>query len=534
MIAALLGAAMFACGDDDNAAPPPSCPDAGSTAPDAGPVDAGPPLPVRGTPFDASTSQPTNVHLLGGADAELFVGVTTGPTPHAVYWAYRSETEHVLRAIPVTGGAPIDLDTVPAVGGFDGATAFVRNGAVSWYLSADAQNFITDVRYWTPAAGVKKITTPSRALQFNATIDGTRVAFPTDANSTSSNYAVVPADNPDITSVALSGPNAINTTTVNAVGGCNPLFQFVGDTLIGAYCTGTDPNAIRPRLVKVATTGAPVVLIDNTLPADDFDSLNWQLASDLSAAYLGDRPNVDETFATTGRVVVFDTAGVKSTTPLTKVGFGSRFTPDHAYFVTDGDELQTVKLADNPPTTTAVSPTAARIGALSPDGKVVYYVTGALSGNVTKLDLGAAVLKPDTLAVGTYVVMAVTPSGANLVIEQQTTAAGAPSTSTDPLFTLPVAGGVPLAAGSVTAALGVSVVQGSETVLVDTGFSFLGAGLAARIAFSTFDAAKGGPPALAVSALFDLDDVTANAVSGKRYIYRDIGTNPGIYALDLP
>ena len=67
--------------------------------PEAGPPDAGP-------DYAPAT---TTLRLLGATDAFWLVGVTSGPTPHAIYYVQTTDN-FALKAVPVAGGPEITLD----------------------------------------------------------------------------------------------------------------------------------------------------------------------------------------------------------------------------------------------------------------------------------------------------------------------------------------------------------------------------------------------------------------------------------------
>jgi hypothetical protein len=218
--AILVASVIAACGDDD-AAKAVDCPDASIV--EAGPVDAGPPAPVR-----ARVNSPELRTLLPGGNY-LLLGVTTNFEPHAVYYQFNEDGSADVGAVPVYGGAPVLLQKAIA----EADNAFVRGGAVAWYTGTAPSGLASAISIWTPENGTKKIVTKTSTGIFAATRDGKRIAFSADASVDETPVVVTSSAAPSKDTPALGGGSTVNLAAAAAQS--TPALQFHAAILFGTF-----------------------------------------------------------------------------------------------------------------------------------------------------------------------------------------------------------------------------------------------------------------------------------------------------------
>lgn len=223
-----------------------------------GQVDAAPPPEP---PFNGFARRTLRA---GKSPIVSLIGITTGPTPHVVYYiSVDAGITFDVEAVPVAGGTPVVLQAKIPNEDF----AYVSGGAVAWYTSTDTIGIADAINIWTPLNGKKTIATLTRDAFFFANVDGSRVAFSVDATVDSTNIAVTTSAAPVATAPVLTGPNAMNWAANLEM--CSGSFGFVTDVFIGGYCTGVNPKTVQPRLVTVDAAGMAVVRVDDSVPAND-------------------------------------------------------------------------------------------------------------------------------------------------------------------------------------------------------------------------------------------------------------------------
>lgn len=520
-------AALVACGTDTTTTVT-VCPDAGP--PDTGPaavVDAGQDVLV---PFDAGPDasgqyapSTTTLRKIGATDAYWLVGITSGATPHAIYYT-QTQTNFALKAVPVAGGPEVVLD--PDLDPFvtNDAKALVVGGAVSWAHAGDTNDIAPALFVWTAENGVKTINTKSLLTQFWATEDGKLIAFSANATAQATTDIVVTTSAaPDITNPVLTGVNAENIT-VNT-DACPTEFGFTGTTFIASYCTGMLTTATQEQLVTVDTSATPFVAtvrIANTNPADAYDG-NFYTDSKGKNLFV-----VDKTFQ--GRLVA--TNG--TTTTIASIGSVNddfRVTPDGTYLLFR-DNASTLKRAtfEATPVITSLGANIRELLQISRDSKLALYATSYSNGvgDINALDLTSATPNPTPVALvpsPTTALQGFTGDGLRAVYFEGN------ADGTVRLSTVALTGGTPLLLQASTNSALVAQ-QGAGVLTLFNETPILHSLTATRIDVSYIDSSKGGLPEQPDTSVLDAQDVFT--VTGKTFVYRDVGANPAIYALDMP
>jgi hypothetical protein len=519
--ALLLVGLVAACGDDDAA--PVACPDA---AVEAGPVIQEPvdaAVPTRDALAPEVVTPPprqTTLSLLRASSSARFVGVTTGPSPHVAYLEPNAQSTFDLVVLPVTGGAPTVLEEGVDLAAGDGV--LLRNGVIAWYLGVNADSQAPAIHLWSPVAGAKTVTTQTVVGGFWASEDGTRVAFSANAKADTTDVAVTTMAAPSAAAPALTGANALNLT-VSAFD-CPAQLDFRGENFIGAYCTGVLPSATQPLLVTVGADGAAVVRLDNSVAANDFDG-TWTSDPAGTKIFVNDAVAgahlVDATTATitTGTIAKVDSAGV--------IPDGSAI----LYLVSGALKKATFA---SPPVITDVLPSGVdRFFAITKDSKTLLYAKTNAGGLVDlhSLDLTAASPTPVALReAATNVYFGLTGTQTHALF------ADVADPNANRVYSVPIRGGAPVLlvdpVGSLAGGLDFEP-SPVGTGLVFTIQSSLVTGTALeRSALGYVDALKGGGLEPAATVLRAQDE--RGAWSGNTYVFRDVGTKPGIYALTLP
>lgn len=514
--------ALLACGDDD-AVVVVCPPDAGPSLSEAGipDYDAGPPPTRDPVPRDAAPDPPrqTTLKLLRESPSARFLGVTTGAAPHAAYLVQNLEGTFDLEVLPIAGGTPTVLQTKLNLALGDGVA--ISGGALAWYIGVNADNQASLIHLWSAAAGAKTVTATTFSGLFRASEDGTRVAFSVNATKNATDLAVTTMAAPTA-SATITGASAMNLAI--SAQDCPTQLDFRGASFIGAYCTDLDGGASQPLLVTVGADGLAVVRLDNTVAANDFDG-TWTsdptgtkiLVNDaVAGAHL-----VDATTATNivGTIAKVDTASVL---------------PDGAaaLFLLDG-ALKKATFA-SPPVVTDVLPNGVtRLLTITNDAKTLVYAKTNTAGfnDLYSLDLSVTTPTPVVLRnTATHVYFGLTGTQSHAFVIDTADA------KANKVYAVPIKGGAPvLLVDPVHPLLGGLDLEVSRTGtgLVFTIDSDTVTGTALeRSVLGYVDALKGGGLEPAKTILRAQDE--RGRWSGNTYIFRDLGTKPGIYALTLP
>ena len=483
---------------------------------------------------DAGKDTGTSTSSSGGAivDTKLtagatqIIGVTTGATPHVVYYKTNAGMGFDVEAVPLAGGAAVVLKTDIA----DDDFAFVNGGAVAWFTGTEAGTKgvgkATAINIWTKANGIKTVTTATRSGLFAATDDGASVAFGTGSTDTTTDLVYTTSAAPVVTTASFTGANAFNWASAKAVAPataatCAPRVRFAGTVLIAAYCTGTTGTAVAARLGTVAAAaGTVTVRIDNATPANAIQPAFVADAAGDKIFVLGPSP------ANVGKVVV---AAATTTVGTLEAGItGVNVAKDGSQVVyTAGGALKKATFAATPVVTSLVATGALGILASSSDSKYSLYNTLADANDDTLTDAKlvdvtvAAPVPVTILAAATATAYSFT-AGAVVFTD-----AVDPDTGLGKVKSVALTGGAakvldPAAFGAFTAELGNGVLTVED----------LGAQQGDPWTVKYVDAVLAGALVPVSTTLNSSDNFQW---SGKTFVYSDVGaTAPGVHAATAP
>jgi len=454
-----------------------------------------------------------------------WVGLTTGASPHAVYYV-KNGANYDLEAVPAAGGAPVVLQASIA----DDDFAYVRGGAVAWYTGTSPTTGIaTAINVWTKTTGKKAVNAATLDGFFTASEDGTAVAFSVNATANSTDFAVTTSAAPSALTPAITGANAVNLA---AAGTCAPNVAFApaGTTLIGTYCTGVEATATQPKLITVAAGGAAIVRIDNAGPTTAIQSTWFADKTGTKLFVIGTAPNNE------GRIVIAN--GVDTTVaPVDTNQDGvATVAPDGAFAVyTAGGALKKATFAAVPVVTPVVATGVVSVLQFSTDSKRVLYTTQADAPNgltdLKSVDVSAAVPAPVVLvATPTANVSGLTGSGTH-VLYRDTIVQGKGK-----LSSIPVGGGAAKILDM--ASFAASPAREGTGVLTATAVADLDGKGALGVTFQYVDAVVGGALQAGASDVLLLtgnEAAPSGGWAGKTYVHTNIGqAAPGIYGLKVP
>lgn len=465
---------------------------------------------------DAGPPAPKNTKLKAG-DA-IYIGVTTGATPHAIYYLAKAGGAYDVEAVPVAGGASEVLQANIA----DDDYAFVSGGAVAWYTGTNPTSRIaTSINVWTKASGKKTVTTATREGIFAASPDGALVAFSVNAAADTTDVAMTTAAAPSAAAPALAGANAINMAS--AAQDCSPSIGFAGNVLVGAYCTGVDAAATQAKLVTAAAGAAAVVRIDNAVAAD---SIQPGFIADSTGGKLFVRGLAPDN---QGRIVL---AGATTTVaPLENGVTGAAISKDNnTLLFTAGAALKKATFAATPVITPLIATNVKGMLGVSSNSKHVMYYTQEDAANQTidiqTVDYTAATPAAIAiLATPTGAPSGFTGSGSHVVYVDEFGA------TTGKLKSKPAGGGAEkvLDAASylgILSPVGTGVL--SVTAAADAGGGFY------SLTVKYSDAAVGGALQTGASDVL-YGNAEVYAWSGKNFVHTNISAAaPGIYSLSIP
>lgn len=489
-------ALLAACGDDD--AVTAACPDAGVV--EAGPVDAGTPPPQR-----ARVTGPELRTLLVGGNYTL-IGVTTNFEPHAVYYQFNPDGSTDVAAVPVYGGAPIVLQK--AIG--DSDNAVVNGGAVAWYSNTGANGLATAISIWTPENGTKQITTRTSTTLFAANSDGSRVAFSANAEIDETPLVVTSSAAPNIEAPAFSGIHTLNLSSTAQQ--CIAALEFRGPTLFGSFCTGPAPDSDSAQLFSV---GADNVAVERG---------NETSLKSGNIVFFDTDPSGKRIFVFTGdlRANLVTLDGAKTT--VLSLGSVNDFR-----LLADGSGA--VLLRDktlsrvNDKTEIILATDATVLYGATRDSKVAFYGT-------TDPQAVATDLKSIDVNGGSSVALVATPT-ARFIDESGTSAHVIYRrdivNDTGPLVAAPVLGGAEITLAP--ASFGANVAREGTSVIAITYASSVAGGQAFRATFAYTDIATAPAPLGLTTVMLSND---SGHWVDRSFVYLDVGTNAGLYALEVP
>jgi len=464
---------------------------------------------------DAGPPTPKNTKLKAGDT--IYIGITTGANPHAIYYLAKGGNAYDVEAVPVAGGAAEVLQTNIA----DDDFAFVSGGAVAWYTGTNPTTRIaTSINIWTKASGKKTVTTPTREGIFAGSPDGALVAFSVNAAADTTDVAMTTAAAPTAASPALAAANAVNLASAEQ--DCSPSIGFSGNVLVGAYCTGVDAAATQAKLVTVAAGAAAVVRIDNAVAAD---SIQPGFIGDSTGGKLFVRgPAPDNQ----GRIVL---AGATTTVAALENGVtGAVISKDNnTLLFTAGGALKKSTFAATPVITSLIATNVKGMLGVSSNSKHVLYYTqeDAAEGliDAQTVDYTAATPAAITLvATPTSAPAGFTGTGSHVVYMDEYGA------QTGKLKSKPAGGGAEKVLDTASY-LGLLSPVGNGVLSVTTATA---SGQAYILTVKYTDATVGG--ALQTGAS---DVLYANAEvygwSGKNFVHTNVSAAaPGLYSLSLP
>lgn len=460
---------------------------------------------------------PKNTKLKDGDT--LLIGVTTGATPHAVYYLSKGGNVYDVEAVALSNGAV----TVLKAGIGDADNAYVSGGAVAFYTGT-VSNIATSVSVWTKTNGIKTVNTPTRQGLFAANADGTLVAFSANATATSTDVTLTTSAAPSAASPALTTDNAVNLAALSK---CSPQIGFAGSVLVGSYCTGVDANATQPKLVTAASGAAAVVRIDNADVADAFQS-GWIADSTGGKIFVRGPAPTNE-----GRIVL---AGATTTVAVVDTDVTGAAIPKDgsALIYTTSTALKKATFAAAPVVTSLVGTNVKGLLGLSGDSKRALYYTqeDAAEGLIDAytVDFTAAVPAPVAIvATPTASPTGFTADGASVVYVDEWGAA------TGKLKSKPAGGGAEklldaASNGAFVAGAGSGALSIASYADVSGGGGYYG------LVLKYTDASVGGAlQAAASDVLYSTNGDDTFFWSGKTLAHVNTSAGaPGVYALTLP
>jgi len=455
---------------------------------------------------------PKNTKLKDGA---FLIGVTTGATPHAVYYLDKGGNQYDVEAIALSNGAV----TVLKANIGDSDNAYVSGGAVAFYTGT-VSNVATSVSVWTKANGIKTVTTPTRQGLFAANQDGTLVAFSANATATSTDVVLTTSAAPSAASPALTTDNAVNLA---ALAKCSPQIGFAGSVLVGSYCTGTEAGATQPKLVTAASGAAAVVRIDNANEADAFQS-GWIADSTGGKIFVRGPAPTNE-----GRIVL---AGATTTVAVVESDVTGAAIPKDgsALIYTTSTALKKATFAAAPVITSVVGTDVKGLLGLSSDSKRALYYTqrDAAQGLIDAytVDFTAAAPAPVAIvATPTASPSGFTADGASVVYVDEWGA------TTGKLKSKPAGGGAEKILDS--ASYGAFLPEVGSGVTSVAGVNDLGQGYL-ELTLKYADAKVGGPAQPAATEVLYNTDFDIVFWSGKTLAYTGSAATSPLYSLTLP
>jgi hypothetical protein len=283
-------------------------------------------------------------------------------------------------------------------------------------------------------------------------------------------------------------------------------------------------SATQPLLVTVGTDGAAVVRLDNTVAANDFDG-TWAASAAGTKIFVNDAVAgahlIDASTATitTGTIAKVDSAGV--------IPDGSAI----LYLVSGALKKATFA---NPPVVTDVLPNGVdRFFTMTKDSKTLLYARSNASGLVDlySLDLTAASPTPVALReAATNVYFGLTGTQTHAFF------ADVADPQANRVYAVPIHGGAPVLlvdpVRSLAGGLDFEPSPVGTGLLFTIKSSLVTGTVLERSALGYVDALKGGGLEPAATILRAQDE--RGAWAGNTYVFRDVGTKPGIYALTLP
>lgn len=487
----------IACGDDD-AAKAVDCPDA-AVPMDAGTPDNAPPPPRR-----AHVNSPELRTLLVGGDYRL-LGVTTNFEPYAVYYQFNGDNTTDLGVVPIYGGAPVILQKAIA----EADNAFVSGGAVAWYTGTAASGVASVITIWTPENGAKKVTTKTAAGVFAASRDGKRVAFSADSDIDETPLVVTSSAAPAIDAPALNGANTLNLAATASQ--CLSALEFHGPTLFGTFCTGHAPDAEDAKLFTIDEAGVAIERGNKAnlgsgnivfFNADEVGHRAFVFTVDLKAHLLtlnGAETAVKDLGEVNDARMLDDGSGA-----IVLRGRGlSRVAEDEVPLATDATVLY--------------GPTR--------DSKTVLFAT-------TDAQAAATDLKAIPSGGGTALALVATATQRFIASSGSSTHAIYRTDVVDGvgvLKAIPTVGGPEVTLAPV--AFGANVPPEGTGVLTVSNASSVSGAAAFRATFAYTDVTTAAPPIDLATALLTVDTGTW---IDRTFVYQDEGTNPGLFALEVP
>ncbi|AKV01029.1 hypothetical protein AKJ09_07692 [Labilithrix luteola] len=508
----MVGAKANANGEDPGTERTPSDGAGGSTGKDGGKG------PTSGDD-DPGTNGLGSVTLRNGTTQLL--GVTTGSTPMAVY-LFSGAQSLSLEAVPVGGGSP----TVIAMDLTGEEDYGISGGAVWWYTAINASGIGT-VNFWTKANGAKTaVASGSIDGFFWASEDGSRVAFSVAGSAKTTNVAVTGSDAPSATAV-LQGNYSLDFPTSE----CFPDVGFVGTTLFAAFCsvqTVGSPNSTAARIVSVDGAGAVRRLdaannANNTIALSATKPLWYANTTGTKVFVIG---------AGAGQGRILDVATAPATGAVTALETGVV----DGYLLDDGTAIYATGTAvkrgnGTGPAKTLTTTIVKSFLTRTPTGDRLIFRSLDPAGNNGLVDLRTITTSSENQSTQDLVSTAsVTLSGldgngthvfyvSDVVEDANGLLSGVlkalPMTGgTEIILAKGSPGGVPIPGTNSIIAAGDAALDTDGNVLVSVAHVNVNTTLSLPIAKEVIPNAWG--------------------FSGKRFIYTRAGSNPGIYAVDIP
>ncbi len=153
------------------------------------------------------------------------------------YAIYTDAAAMTLNAVPIAGGAPVEIGTVDATN-----SVFIAGKVVYFEpsVAVTAGLGTASLSVWTASAGATSLSNSVLAIPASAiasgngladvSLDGSRILFIESQDGITGTLMVATTDGRTI--LPLSGGLDLTTTT-----GCRPFAVFAGSSVVGAYCT---------------------------------------------------------------------------------------------------------------------------------------------------------------------------------------------------------------------------------------------------------------------------------------------------------
>jgi hypothetical protein len=330
--------------------------DSGTHAGDAG--DAGADAKSDGS-SDAAADAPVvqeGTQLVSGAGLTVLNVTSDG---YVIYWTSPAASMWQVFAVPLAGGAPVTV-AGPNTGSF---YAYILGEHVLVWQLGGSTDTIGALSVWSHAAGTAQLSTASVAGAAWTSGDDSKLAFLTNATTTTADFTVAGSD----------GSGATTLTTGVSLTGCSFNALFVSGGIVAQHCSGQISDGglptLPPTLTFWPTSGgadAGVNVVD--LPANPF-GYDWStdLAGDLLYAVAN----------TTNKGATYALPALTATTIDPTAGGQGFLTSDGSkvFYVNASKNIEVSSTTTPSPSTLVSGGNVFGLTLLSPNGSTLAYYT---------------------------------------------------------------------------------------------------------------------------------------------------------------